>query len=72
MKYSVNGFSNCKLIGEWISKLDDPLVYAEYENFKSINGDIIGKNSWRMKVIVCGSNESIMLLKYGHLIEQVL
>ena len=63
MTYLVFGAANCSLVREWVSKLDDTLVYAEDNALFSTY-----TNSWQTSVIASGSGETLLLLKFGNIL----
>ena len=74
-KYVVNGWNNCSLVLEWIGGLNDPLVYAEFENLQAVygnNSETFPGLAHTISITASGSNESVLLLRYGHILEQVL
>ena len=66
MTYLVLGKTNCSLVRKWVSALNDPLVYTEDSKLFNTFG-----TAWQISVTASGSNESVLLLKYGNMIEQV-
>ena len=66
MKYKVKSNQAFLDIYNWINALDDPLVVVKWK------GGIMSGISENYQVTASGSNETILLLKYGHMLEQML
>ena len=63
MKYRINGIINHVTIVKWIKALNDPLVHAVSMSFPDD-----GKTVWVHSIEASGTGETMLLLKYGHVL----
>ena len=62
MIYKVTRFEHFLEICKWVMHLDNPELELKHVRI----------NSYMTHVIASGSGETMLLLKYGHILEQVL
>lgn len=70
MRYRVKRSKNQLLVFRWVNALNDPLVRASGSHHTNFHG--VYEATWVVSVVASGPGETVLLLKYGNILEQVL